>query len=160
MLVFEITCKVTNDLFLLAPQIRMVDLLTGILARAQQRVGEEDGFAFDFDLYNYYFMSNHLHLPGVVELVDRACSWSGSAGNRQASQQVPRPDGPVPHPQPRHPGGLEEHALDRMRYFMGQATAELKSRHPADDVFACANPALLARSCAAPSSAATAAAKS
>ncbi|MEZ4470600.1 MAG: hypothetical protein R3F60_07325 [bacterium] len=57
----------------------MVDLLTGILARAQQRVGEEDGFAFDFDLYNYYFMSNHLHLLlGVVELVDKSLSWSGS----------------------------------------------------------------------------------
>ncbi|MEZ4464286.1 MAG: hypothetical protein R3F43_07160 [bacterium] len=25
-------------------------------------VGEEDGFAFDFDLYNYYLLSNHLHL--------------------------------------------------------------------------------------------------
>ncbi|MEZ4464285.1 MAG: hypothetical protein R3F43_07155 [bacterium] len=43
----------------------------------------------------------------------------------------------------------------------GQVTTELKSRHPADDVFARANPALLrGESCAVPSSAATAAAKS
>ncbi|MEZ4466926.1 MAG: hypothetical protein R3F43_21380, partial [bacterium] len=36
-----------------------------------------------------------------------------------------------------------EHAVERMRYIMGQGTAQLLSRHPADDVFACANPALL-----------------
>ncbi|MEZ4463820.1 MAG: hypothetical protein R3F43_04675 [bacterium] len=72
MLVFEITCKVTNDLVLLAPRLKMVDLLTGILARAQQRVGEEDGPRVRLrPLQNYYFMSNHLHLP-VVELVDKS----------------------------------------------------------------------------------------
>ncbi|MEZ4467978.1 MAG: hypothetical protein R3F43_26965 [bacterium] len=58
----------------------------------------------------------------------------GLSGNREASQQVPRPDGPVPIPNHAIQVVSEEHALDRMRYFMGQATAELKSRHPADDV--------------------------
>ncbi|MEZ4474679.1 MAG: hypothetical protein R3F60_28610 [bacterium] len=143
-LVFEITCKVTNDLFLLAPQIRMVDLLTGIPGPGQQRVGEEDGFAFDFDLYNYYFMSNHLHLLlGVVELVDKSLllewvcreiaseSASSTTGRASASSRTT-------------PSRSSRRSTPwTMRYFMGQATAELKSRHPADDVFACANPALL-----------------
>ncbi|MEZ4465216.1 MAG: hypothetical protein R3F43_12165 [bacterium] len=144
-LVFEITCKVTNDLFLLAPQVRMVDLLTGILARAQQRVGEEDGFAFDFDLYNYYFMSNHLHLlPGVVELVDKSLllEWVCREIAKRVNKFHDR-TGQCLIPNHAIQVVSEEHALDRMRYFMGQATAELKSRHPADDVFACANPALL-----------------
>ncbi|MEZ4474735.1 MAG: hypothetical protein R3F60_28890 [bacterium] len=144
-LVFEITCKVTNDLFLLAPRLKMVDLLTGILARAQQRVGEEDGFAFDFDLYNYYFMSNHLHLLlGVVELVDKSLllEWVCREIAKRVNKFHDR-TGQCLIPNHAIQVVSEEHALDRMRYFMGQATAELKSRHPADDVFACANPALL-----------------
>ncbi|MEZ4472674.1 MAG: hypothetical protein R3F60_18200 [bacterium] len=82
---------VTNDLFFCwRRRSGMVDLLTGILARAQQRV-EEGGFAFDFDLYNYYFMSNHLHLLlGVVELVDKSLLLEWVCRNREASQQVPR----------------------------------------------------------------------
>ncbi|MEZ4463546.1 MAG: hypothetical protein R3F43_03270 [bacterium] len=161
MLVFEITCKVTNDLFLLAPQIRMVDLLTGASWRApSSRLAEEDGFAaLDFDLYNYYFMSNHLHLLlGVVELVDKSlllewvCREIAKRVNKfhDRTGQCLIPDHAIQV--------VSEDTPWTARYFMGQATAELKSRHPADDVFACANPALAcaARNCAAPSSRATA----
>ncbi|MEZ4468647.1 MAG: hypothetical protein R3F43_30455 [bacterium] len=147
-LVFEITCKVTNDLFLLAPQIlRMVDLLTGILARPSSASAEvAGGFAFDFDLYNYYFMSNHLHLLlGVVELVDKSLLLEAPAGKSRSESTSSTTGRAVRLIPANHAIQVvsEEHALDRMRYFMGQATAELKSRHPADDVFVRANPALL-----------------
>ncbi|MEZ4465068.1 MAG: hypothetical protein R3F43_11365 [bacterium] len=80
-------------------------------------------------------MSNHLHLLlGVVELVDKSPPGVGLSRDREASQQVPRPDGPVPHPEPRHPGRLGGARPGPNALLMGQATAELKSRHPADDV--------------------------
>ncbi|MCA9526312.1 MAG: hypothetical protein KC549_08445 [Myxococcales bacterium] len=144
-LVFEVTCKVSNDLFLLAPRHEVVALLNGVLARAQQKVGEAGGFEFDFDLYSYYVMSNHLHLLiGVVELVHKSLllEWTCREiakrvnGFHDRTGQLLTPNHAIQVVSP-------EHALERMRYFMGQATAELKSRHPADDVFACANPALL-----------------
>ncbi|MEZ4466118.1 MAG: hypothetical protein R3F43_17115 [bacterium] len=117
-LVFEVTCKVSNDLFLLAPQLKMVDLLTGIFARAQQRVGEEDGFDFDFDLYNYYVMSNHLHLLlGVVELVHKSLflEWTCREIARRVNKFHDR-TGQCLIPNKAIQVVSEEHALDRMRY--------------------------------------------
>ncbi|MEZ4468297.1 MAG: hypothetical protein R3F43_28645 [bacterium] len=55
----------------------MVDLLTGILARAQQRVGEEDGCRL-----RPLQLLAHVQPPapalGVVELVDKSLLLSGS----------------------------------------------------------------------------------
>ncbi|MCB9546139.1 MAG: hypothetical protein H6706_09840 [Myxococcales bacterium] len=144
-LVFEVTCKVTDDLFLLAPKHEVVDLVTGILGRAQQKVGEAGGFEFDFDLYAYYFMSNHLHLLiGVVELVHKSLllEWTCREISRRINRFHDR-TGQLLIPNHAIQVVSLAHALDRMRYLMGQATAELVSRHPADDVFACSNPALL-----------------
>ncbi|MCA9525378.1 MAG: hypothetical protein KC549_03665, partial [Myxococcales bacterium] len=139
-LIFEVTAKVTDDLFLLVPRHAIVDLLNGVLGRAQQKTGD-----FDFDLYGYHFMSNHLHLLiGVVELVDKSLvlEWT----QREIARRINRYHGRTGQLlTPNHAIQITSlpHALERMRYVMGQATAQLLSRHPADDVFACANPALL-----------------
>ena len=144
-LAFEITSKVTNDLFLFAPRHEVVELLNGVLGRAQQRVGRGDGFEFDFDLYGYYFMSNHLQwLIGVEELVDKSLvlEWVNREIARRINKYHDR-TGQLLTPNHAIQITSEAHALERLRYVMGQATAQLKTRHPADDVFACANPALL-----------------
>ncbi|MCB9544493.1 MAG: hypothetical protein H6706_01205 [Myxococcales bacterium] len=137
-LVFEVTSKVTDDLFLLVPRHEIVAILNGVLGRAQQKTAD-----FDFDLYGYYFMSNHLHLLiGVVELVDKSLvlEWV----NREIAKRINKyHDRQLLTPNHAIQVTSEAHALERLRYLMGQATAQLKTRHPADDVFACANPALL-----------------
>ncbi|MCB9545736.1 MAG: transposase [Myxococcales bacterium] len=139
-LVFEVTSKVTDDLFLLVPRPRIVAILNGILGRAQQKTAD-----FDFDLYGYYFMSNHLHLLiGVEELVDKSLvlEWVNREIARRINKYHDR-TGQLLTPNHAIQITSEAHALERLRYVMGQATAQLKTRHPADDVFACANPALL-----------------
>ena len=139
-LVFEVTSKVTDDLFLLVPRRRIVAILNGILARAQQKTAD-----FDFDLYGYYFLSNHLHLLiGVEELVDKSLvlEWVNREIARRINKYHGR-SGQLLIPNHAIQVTTEAHALERLRYLMGQATAQLKSRHPADDVFACSNPAHL-----------------
>ena len=144
-LAFEITSKVTNDLFLFAPRHEVVELLNGVLGRAQQRVGRGDGFEFDFDLYGYYFMSNHLQwLIGVEELVHKSLvlEWVNREIARRINKLHDR-TGQALVPSTALQITTLDKAQDRLRYIMGQGTAALTSRHPADDVFACSNPALL-----------------
>ncbi|MEZ4269862.1 MAG: hypothetical protein R3F39_26175 [Myxococcota bacterium] len=144
-LVSEVTSKTSNDLFLFVPLEVVVAILNGIIGRAQARCHEEGGFGFDFDLYGYFFMSNHLHwLIGVDTLVHKSIvlEWV----NREIARRINKfhdRSGQALVPSTAIQITTLEKALDRLRYVMGQGTAAMKSRHPNDDVFACSNPALL-----------------
>ncbi|MEZ4469272.1 MAG: hypothetical protein R3F60_00435 [bacterium] len=161
-LVFEITCKVTNDLFLLAPADpygRPADGHPGACPAAGRR------------RRRLRLRLRPLQLLLHVQPPAPAPGRGGAGGQepppgvglREIAKRVNKfhdRTGQCLIPNHAIQVVSEEHALDRMRYFMGQATAELKSRHPADG----SSPAPTrrccgARSCAAPSSAATAAAE-
>ncbi|MEZ4473344.1 MAG: hypothetical protein R3F60_21660 [bacterium] len=141
-LVSEVTSKTSNDLFLFVPLEVVVAILNGTCC-AQARCHEEGGFGFDFDLYGYFFMSNHLHwLIGVDTLVHKSIAGVGQR-DRQANQCSTTGAARRWCPARRSRSRRWRRPWTGCGTSWARARRAMKSRHPADDVFARSNPALL-----------------
>ncbi|MCB9545000.1 MAG: hypothetical protein H6706_03810 [Myxococcales bacterium] len=138
LMLYETTSKVVDDRFAFIPTAQCVAILQGVLARAQEK------FPL-IDVYAFHVLSNHLHLLlGAPTLAHKSAFLEWTL--REISKRINRLLGRT--------GSLleqnhciqittTEHALQRLQYLMGQATAQLLVRHPADDIFACSTPYLL-----------------
>ena len=134
----EVVSKVVDDRFAFVPTRRSVDILNGVLARAQRKFP-------NVDVYGYYFLSNHVHwLLGTPDLVDASSflEWTHREIARRINKLLDR-TGPLFTRARFTQITTLEHAVQRLRYVMGQGTAQLIVRHPVDDVHACANRGLL-----------------
>ncbi|MCB9549561.1 MAG: hypothetical protein H6706_27580 [Myxococcales bacterium] len=138
MMIYETTSKVIDDRFAFVPTEQCSAILVGVLAQAQRM------FPL-IDVYAFHFLSNHLHLLiGAPTLRDKSAflEWTLREISRRINKLLDRT------------GSLLEqnhciqvttlaHALERLRYLMGQATAQHLVRHPAEDIFPSSTPALL-----------------
>ncbi|MEZ4466022.1 MAG: hypothetical protein R3F43_16580 [bacterium] len=138
MAIFNTRSRTVDGLCLLVPDEQAVDLINGVLARAQQK------FPW-FDLYGYFALPNELQLlmgvPGLREK-SRVLAWVIREIAKRINR-LRRRSGPLFTRNQAIQVTTLEFAVDRMRSIMGQGTARLLSRHPGDDVSACANPTLL-----------------
>ncbi|MCB9548658.1 MAG: hypothetical protein H6706_22865 [Myxococcales bacterium] len=135
---FEVTSKVVDDRFAFVPTQACVDVLLGVLGRAQQL------FPL-IDVYGFHFLSNHLHLLiGAPTLADKSAflEWTLREISKRINKLLGR-TGSLLAQNHCIQVTTVEHALERLRYLMGQATAAFLVRHPADDIFPCSTPALL-----------------
>ena len=138
MSMYDVVVKVVDDCFAFVPTAACRALILGVLGRALQLFPH-------IDCYGFHVMSNHMHLLiGARTLREKSSylAWTlreiskrfnkllgrtGSLLEQNRCTQVVSP----------------EHALQRLRYLMGQATAQFLVRHPDDDFFPCSTPALL-----------------
>ncbi|MCA9525623.1 MAG: hypothetical protein KC549_04915 [Myxococcales bacterium] len=135
---YEVTVKVGNDLFAFVPTDERRALVLGTLGRARQQFP-------DVDLYGFHVMSNHLHLlVGAESLEAKAAflAWFLRELARRTNQQLGW-TGPLLVRNHCIQIMSDAHAVQRLKYVMGQATAQYLVRHPADDFFPCSTPALL-----------------
>ncbi|MCB9547608.1 MAG: hypothetical protein H6706_17410 [Myxococcales bacterium] len=138
MMLYEITSKVVDDRFAFIPTEKCVEILQGVLARAQEK------FPL-IDVYAFHFLSNHLHLLiGAPTLAHKSAflEWTLREISKRINQLLGR-SGSLLEQNHCIQITTEEHALQRLQYIMGQATAQFLVRHPADDFFACSMPFLL-----------------
>ncbi|MCB9547558.1 MAG: hypothetical protein H6706_17160 [Myxococcales bacterium] len=138
MMLYEITSKVVDDRFAFIPTEKCVAILQGVLARAQEK------FPL-IDVYAFHFLSNHLHLLiGAPTLAHKSAflEWTLREISKRINQLLGR-TGSLLDQNHCIQITTEEHALQRLQYIMGQATAQFLVRHPADDIFASSTPFLL-----------------
>ena len=138
MMIYETTSKVVDDRFALVPTEKCSEILLGVLAQAQRM------FPL-IDVYAFHFLSNHLHLLiGAPTLRQKSAflEWTLREISKRINKLLDRTGSLLEQNHCIQITTLE-HALERLRHIMGQATAQFLVRHPADDVFPCSTPFLL-----------------
>ncbi|MCB9547921.1 MAG: hypothetical protein H6706_19045 [Myxococcales bacterium] len=138
MAIYETTSKVIDDRFAFIPTEQCSALLLGVLAQAQRL------FPL-IDVYAFHFLSNHLHLLiGAPTLTQKSAflEWTLREISRRINKLLGR-TGSLLEQNHCIQVTTVEHALQRLRYLMGQATAQFLVRHPAEDIFPSSTPALL-----------------
>ena len=138
MAIYETTSKVIDDRFALIPTERCSEILLGVLAQAQRMFPLVDVYAF-------HFLSNHLHLLiGAPTLTEKSAflEWTLREISRRINRLLDRTGSLLEQNHCIQITTLE-HALQRLRYIMGQATAQFLARHPAEDIFPSSTPCLL-----------------
>ncbi|MCA9525122.1 MAG: hypothetical protein KC549_02350 [Myxococcales bacterium] len=136
--IYEVTSKVVDDRFAFIPTEACVAILQGVLGRAQQL------FPL-IDVYGFHFLSNHLHLLiGAPTLAHKSAflEWTLREISKRINKLLGRTGSLLEQNHCIQVTTLE-YALQRLRYIMGQATAQMLVRHPADDIFASSTPSLL-----------------
>ena len=123
----EVTIRTIMRMFLLKPTRQNTNLILGVLGRAQER--------YDFEIYNYAFLSNHgsylisarnaehlskikgyIHGNIALELRrQRNCTWNGKFYGRPGRSILVLTD---------------EDVLDRMEYICANSTKEHLVTHP------------------------------
>ncbi|MCB9544895.1 MAG: hypothetical protein H6706_03260 [Myxococcales bacterium] len=135
---YDVVVKVSDDRFAFAPTEAHHALVLGVLGRARQLMP-------DVDVYGFHVMSNHLHLLiGAATLGDKArfLAWSMRELSKRTNRRLGR-TGKLLEQNRCTQVTSAAHALQRLRYLMGQATAQFLARHPHDDIFPSSTPALL-----------------
>ncbi|MCB9546221.1 MAG: hypothetical protein H6706_10255 [Myxococcales bacterium] len=138
MSIYETTSKVIDDRFAFIPTEQCSEILLGVLAQAQRM------FPL-IDVYAFHFLSNHLHLLiGAPTLTQKSAflEWTLREISRRINKLLGR-TGSLLDQNHCIQITTAEHALQRLRYIMGQATAQFLARHPADDIFPSSTPYLL-----------------
>ncbi|MCA9525126.1 MAG: hypothetical protein KC549_02370, partial [Myxococcales bacterium] len=138
MAIYETTSKVIDDRFAFIPTEQCSALLLGVLAQAQRL------FPL-IDVYAFHFLSNHLHLLiGAPTLTDKSAflEWTLREISRRINKLLDRTGSLL---EQNHCIQITtvEHALERLQYIMGQATAQFLARHPAEDIYPSSTPFLL-----------------
>ncbi|MCB9547102.1 MAG: hypothetical protein H6706_14815 [Myxococcales bacterium] len=136
--VWDITTPVIDGLCLFAPGVDLARIVLGVLAAAQRK--------WRFEIYAFSFMSTHWHLQaGFVDLTDKAdvmCFINGNIA-RKVNGLRGR-SGPLFERRNTAIQVLNDaECLDRFAYILGQGTQAFVVRHPEEDPFVSANPALL-----------------
>ena len=134
----DITTSVLNGLYLLRPDEATLDIIYGVLGRAQAR--------WAFDVYAFHVMSTHWHLlGGFVSARQRARVMRFVNG--EIARRINRLRGRTGPLFERRYASIQvlsdAHALDRVGYIMSQGTKAFVVGHPAEDPFACSTPTLL-----------------
>ncbi len=117
----EVTIRTVMGMFLLKPTPQNRDLILGVLGRAQA--------LYDFELYNYAFLSNHGSYLLGIRSAEQLGRIKGHIHSNIATELGRRPDSKWDGQVHGRPGRsivvlTDEDVLDRMRYICANGTKE------------------------------------